>query len=73
MKMKYETPSVEILRFDYTEIVTESPTPEITETIHSGCESSPIDTPAGWTEHHSNPDCEHLKPTNKQNWNKCNS
>ncbi len=71
MKKKYETPTAEMLEFDYTEVVAASGTASVTLTQNSGCEGSPIVNPSGWTEKGDTPGCEKLTPTTEHNWNQC--
>ena len=70
---KYETPSIEKLEFDYTDVVASSNWEDsVTLTQASGCEGSPIVNNSGWTEK-PNSGCEHLKSTTEQNWKHCHA
>ena len=71
MKKTYETPSIEMLEFNYMDVVTASEA-AVTLTQNSGCEGSPIENPSGWTQHGNTPGCE-KQPTTQHNWNQCAS
>ncbi len=69
MKEIYEKPMIAIIRFDHTDIITDSTFVLDTSKSDGDCNING----GGWTSHGNTPGCEKLEPTTKQNWNKCSA